>query len=221
MTILSRVSALVISTLALFTNAQQTLPGKVVNGCGPSLIGFLIPDNIGSCKLESACNKHDLCYGACLPGGTLDGTGVCDTGEIARQQRKRACDTHFYDDIVQTNGGACGGWASLYQKFVGGLGGGFFNGMELPQFERIISTSRTPAEVETKLLYIKELAKTQLVDLSKIEVQADGSIQIPTLRSLPNLDTFKQGTVTIPKSVRLDAQQLKKLRRELDVAAKQ
>jgi hypothetical protein len=203
------------------SNAQQTLPGKNVNGCGPGRIGFLVPDNIGSCKLGSACNKHDLCYGACLPGGTLAGTGVCDTGDIARQQRKRACDTHFFDDIVNDNGGTCGAWANLYSKFVGGLGGGFFNGMELPQFERIVKTSRTPAEVENKLLYIRELTKTQLIDLSKLEVRADGSIQIPTLRSLPKLDTFSQGSVILPKSVQLDASKLKKLRRQLDASMKQ
>lgn len=202
-----------LSLFASWAQAQGVLPGRQVNGCGPDKVGFLVPDNIGRCKLKSACDRHDLCYGACLPGGQLEKTGVCGTGEKAAEARRSTCDARFYDDIVADNQGECGRWAMVYQFFVSKAGSCCFNGLPIRDFERIVSNAKTPEEAMRQLKYLEQLERSNAVDLSKIEFKADGSLVVPTVKPLTGLRGFSDGAVTVPRGGQIDQRRMKEVLR--------
>lgn len=122
------------------------------NGCGTGWNKYLVPDNIpiASCKLEAACNAHDVCYSKCLATENTENP-LCrykqclkaETKEkncgspayvrIKKQamDRKTLCDNNFYAQTINDNQDKpiCKNFARLYKFAVAHLGNGAFSGM--------------------------------------------------------------------------------------------
>lgn len=189
--------------------------GKLTNGCGSGKIAFLVPNKIGNCKLEEACNRHDLCYGRCLEGGELFGSEACNASEQEKELRRQKCDASLYEDIAQFNQGGCHGWANLYKFFVVHTGGGFFNGMTIADLEKIIDSSNTPEDALSKLEYLKVLDKTDVLDFRNMQLK-DGAVSVPTLRAMPWLKEYKDGQITLPKTFKATPKNLELLRQQVE-----
>lgn len=178
------------------TIAQQRidiLPGKVVNGCGSTYSRFLVPDNIptpfGVCRIESACNKHDLCYGKCLDGGDfsverkqfcqyLDCKNGASRGNFAAcrspamlqftemaDKRKEECDASFYRDVIKDNpdSPACKLVSSIYEAAVRKLGGGAFNGRQAEEVGKALDHMNTMTHEQIKDLGDRSEFNLQLI----------------------------------------------------------
>lgn len=104
------------------------------NGCGAKhgWSAILVPNStvITGCKFESSCNQHDICYGKCLPGGTLFGQLTCDD-PVAKAARRETCDLNLRENIAQENADkrVCGMYASLYHWAVVKYGESAFHGI--------------------------------------------------------------------------------------------
>lgn len=133
----------------------KTLVGG--NGCGTGWNTWLVPDSIPVvyCRFESACNKHDVCYGKCegkardksaleceylrcREGGDLHGSITCETNVKLRDLiveadgRRKKCDTGLYNNIRGDNRGnfACYAFAVVYRDAVKIWGKGSFFGVD-------------------------------------------------------------------------------------------
>jgi hypothetical protein len=107
------------------------LPANVPNGCGTSDWGAVVPDKsfITRCRFKEACDQHDVCYGRCLPGGTLFGQSTC-ADQKARSERRIGCDSALYSDIASLNEDRiiCRAYGSLYRWAVIRFGEDAFHG---------------------------------------------------------------------------------------------
>lgn len=125
-------SAAAMAWLFVAPTAAQTVPALVTNGCGSGRIAFLVPDNtmLSSCKFKNACDRHDICYGRCLPGGNLAGNSTCGVVE-AKALRRQTCDTAMQRDIIADNAGksVCSLYASVYRFAVQLMGEQYFRGL--------------------------------------------------------------------------------------------
>ncbi len=147
--------ALLALCLLVLPGTAQTLPlAASPNGCGTGWNTYLVPDVIPvlGCRFEGACNKHDQCYGKCIPGapdagnpecrylqcrsgGALAGSSQCQTPVFralasASVQRRQTCDRSFYGDLIKDNPGnaTCRAFAYLYREAVTLFGGSSFLG---------------------------------------------------------------------------------------------
>jgi hypothetical protein len=165
MNIIKRV--LVFTALYIVLNsvyAVDVLPGQEQNGCGTEGIqGILVPDStiFSNCKFNNACNIHDLCYGRCLKGGDLHGQDICND-PIAKESRRKSCDTTFFNNIVHDNDerGICEFYGKIYRFAVVNLGKGNFNGKEI---ENMASLAFSKGQVEADKFY------TNLLTVQKTE----------------------------------------------------
>ncbi len=147
---LLRAAALALASVAASGQPISATP----NGCGSGWNTYLVPDTLPvlSCRFETACNRHDLCYGNCIPGspgalepacaylrcragGDLDGQAECQSpafSELRQQatQRRQVCDRSFYDELQRTNRDRrlCTAFALLYREAVALFGAGSFFG---------------------------------------------------------------------------------------------
>lgn len=137
---------LLISSLILFSchlvHADEfDLDGRKTNGCGTDgIAGLLVPDStiFSRCQFKKACDTHDLCYGRCQMYRDLHGKTTCKD-PIAKEGRRKVCDTTFFDDIVSDNKdrGICKFYAKIYQTVVKTFGKGNFFGYEIEQFAKL------------------------------------------------------------------------------------
>lgn len=215
MKIIRMLGLLALSIISFVAFSADMFPGKQTNGCGSGITEFLVPNKIANCKLKEACDRHDLCYGRCLEGGKLFGSEACNASEQEKESRKQKCDVSLYDDIVQANQGSCRGWASFYKFFVVHAGGGFFNGMTIADLEKIIDTSKTPDDALSKLEYLKVLDKADVLDFRNMQL-IDGTVSVPTLRPIPDLKTYRNGQIIIPKDFKATPKNLQLLRQQVE-----
>jgi hypothetical protein len=126
------VAAAWITVLADASAQTLTPPALVTDGCGSGRIGFLVPNStwLSACQFQSACDRHDLCYGRCLLGGDLAGNATCSAAE-AKTLRRQTCDVSLQRDIVADNPGrpVCSLYASVYRLVVQLMGEQFFHGI--------------------------------------------------------------------------------------------
>lgn len=122
------------------------------NGCGTGWNTYLVPDNIplANCKLQAACNAHDVCYSKCLAVENKDNSlciykkcliagnkeKICGSPAYVRirqqaMDRKTSCDSNFYSQIIADNQSKpiCKNFARLYKFAVTHLGKSAFSGM--------------------------------------------------------------------------------------------
>jgi hypothetical protein len=207
--------ALVAFLLSSQVAAEDKLPGLATNGCGSGKTAFLVPNRIGNCKLKEACDRHDICYGRCLEGGDLFNTSACKSSDQEKELRRQKCDSSLFEDIVQNNQGECRSWASFYKFFVVNAGGGFFNGITMPDLDKIISTSKTPDEALSKLEYLKVLDKTDVLDFKRMQIE-EGVISIPTVRAVPGLKEYTNGKINVPNDFQATSKNLRALRLQVE-----
>lgn len=121
------VLVIVIATPSL----ADDLPNNLPNGCGTSGWGSVVPDQslITGCRFKEACDQHDICYGRCLPGGTLFGQNTC-SDQKAKIERRTGCDSALYVDIASLNDdrAMCRAYGALYRWAVIRFGKDAFHG---------------------------------------------------------------------------------------------
>jgi hypothetical protein len=126
------------------------------NGCGSGWSTNFVPDSISllKCNFKSACDAHDICYGACLKGGANEGKPECEYlrcrkgGNLAGKPecenakfirllasanvRRKSCDKALAEDIISANVGkpACAAFAIIYRDAVRNFGASNFIGIE-------------------------------------------------------------------------------------------
>jgi hypothetical protein len=109
------------------------LPANVTNGCGTAGWGAIVPDKtlFTRCRLAEACDRHDVCYGRCLPGGDLNGQQATCTDQAAKDARRAVCDSNLYTDIAATNNDrpVCKAYGVLYRWAVKRFGKDHFHGV--------------------------------------------------------------------------------------------
>lgn len=136
-------------------HAQDLLPGQQMNGCGSGWSLYFVPNRIplAACEFKAACDGHDICYGACLKGGTLFGKRECDYlrcrpgGDLFRKEacddgemtqltaqavnRRASCDSSLCDSIRAANKGKmiCEAFAVIYREAVKEFAKGAFSGV--------------------------------------------------------------------------------------------
>jgi hypothetical protein len=124
------------------------------NGCGTEEWKLLVPDKtfISGCNFLDACNKHDLCYARCLPGGDLKGPTCAD--ESDKSIRRKQCDAQLQKNIINNNPNKplCGMYASIYRWAVSTFGKSSFAG--------IISASGSQDALLRFLKFVEENPKS-------------------------------------------------------------
>lgn len=146
------ICAAALATVGAATFGQP--PAAAPNGCGSGWNTYLVPDSLPvlGCRFETACNRHDQCYGKCIPGapdalapaceylrcragGDLEGQAECESAAFAAlrsdaTQRRQICDRAFYDDLQRSNRDRrpCAAFALLYREAVVLFGAGSFFG---------------------------------------------------------------------------------------------
>lgn len=156
-----------------YSQAEGTLPGLNTNGCGTEGIqGILVPDStlFTKCQFHNACNKHDLCYGKCLEGGSLFGKESCND-PIAKESRRKACDTNFFNDIIEDNDdrSICKFYGKIYRLAVVKFGKGNFNGREI---EELAKSAFDKGDIEAEKFY-KNLSIVQEATFSPRSLKLD------------------------------------------------
>jgi hypothetical protein len=146
-----------IAVLVPKASAQSTAPLTEVDGCGTGWNTWLVPDSLPllQCNFQSACNKHDQCYGKCegraldpkaphceylrcRKGGDLAGSQTCNTNvrlvrvNLAAMERRQKCDVAFEVDIRTDNvrKPVCHAFARVYRLAVKYWGEGAFIGID-------------------------------------------------------------------------------------------
>ena len=150
--------------------AQPPPPGLVTNGCGSGRFTFLVPNStiISKCEFLQACNNHDLCYGKCLEGGSLNGNSTCNYSK-EKTRRRTVCDMSLQQDIINDNPNnpLCSMYASLYRFAVQKMGEDYFHGIQgqgvsvtLNQFLEFVNNNPgvfEPADIERAFESINQL----------------------------------------------------------------
>lgn len=183
--------------------AQPDRPARDFdNGCGPSgLLGWLVPDQLGSCKFAKSCGKHDNCYSACEKDGVLDGRPECAPRcweksspaykdescvalRAARAERKQVCDRNFLADLIAENDGGCESLAGFYTFMVTKVGGGFFNGLKVNDLKKIFDEVRDEKQAELRIRLLLSLNESRAIRAPELVVTDEGHITVPARKSL-------------------------------------
>lgn len=177
------VIVLMIATPSFATDLPNNLP----NGCGTSGWGAVVPDQsfITGCRFKDACDRHDVCYGRCLPGGTLFGQSTC-TDEKERIERRTGCDSALYSDIASLNDdrAICGAYGALYRWAVIRFGKNAFHGAssarqqidKLNDFQAFVDSNPTVFTAEQlnaafDLLAAQPAQASYIVDFDRVEAR--------------------------------------------------
>lgn len=146
---------LVIGAVLIAVGFAPTVQAQV-NGCGSGWNRYLVPNEIKplGCNFETACNRHDECYGRCAiqqgiqrepqceyldcaTDGPLEGTEACESVRfrqlrLAANERRTQCDARFMLDLDKTNAEKprCLFWTALYPFAVRVFGGKAFLGAD-------------------------------------------------------------------------------------------
>ncbi|MFM2075116.1 MAG: hypothetical protein RJB34_1421 [Pseudomonadota bacterium] len=190
----SVVSVCVATLMFLLTgpaNGQTTHSAKTTDGyCGSGLTESFVPEQMFGCKMSDACKAHDICYGACDPGGIKEGTDYCKQSEFSpeRVAGKQACDTQLFWDISKANGNKwqCRALGGIYTTAVVIAGQGPFNGKPMPPqaLKALVETSATPEEAQSKFKDLALQAKANQLDLSGLQRKGN-TITVPALQTSP------------------------------------
>jgi hypothetical protein len=158
------------------SNGQTPATTKAnADHCGSSFTEDFVPEQMFGCKMAEACKAHDICYGACDPGGSKHGTDYCKQNEFSgeRVAAKQACDTQFFWAIAKTNGNKwqCRAVGVIYTAAVAIAGQGPFNGKPMPPqaMKALVETSATPEEAMSKFKALALEAKSKQLDLSQLQ----------------------------------------------------
>ena len=86
------------------SNGQTSATTKAVaDHCGSGFTEAFVPEQRFGCKMAQACKAHDICYGACDPGASKQGSDdYCKRSEFSAERvaTKQACDTQFWSTWV-------------------------------------------------------------------------------------------------------------------------
>ena len=155
--------------------------------CGSGFTEAFVPEQMFGCNMAEACKAHDICYGACDPGGSKHGTDYCKQNEFSgeRVAAKQACDTQFFWDIAKTNGNKwqCRAVAGIYTSAAAIAGQGPFNGKPMPPqaMKALVETSGTPEEAMSKFKALALEAKSEQLDLSQLQRKGKTITDAPPL----------------------------------------
>jgi hypothetical protein len=164
--------------------------------CGSGMTEQIVPESFLGCDFSDACKKHDECYGICDVGGAQAGSDYCKLPELDPQRvaSKTQCDLELRNTIISNNhgDGLCSKFALVYELAVKKFGQGPFNGKEMQDLiQKVVESSSSPEEAETKFTILYSLNEEKKINLKKMTL-TDGTLIIPIKRGV-NISEFQQG----------------------------